>query len=1259
MVLLHPFGAPSYAADAASPQAAAAGYALGGPPAAPFRLSTVDAERLGLPPAGYLSATDRAYAAYAAAGAEALAAGVVVASAANPPDENPGASRVTTGAGDGNAVALPLPPPPIVPVARAPSIVASEASAGAATHELLIGGGSASSPLPPLSPTRGRLALGHGQHKHPAGHGFGYGHGTQAGRRYELQAAPFGAAGDYADAAPAAAAASASAGSAQHGLPHAHHAPLLPHQLQAPVLRSPSAKAGCGRPDLYFENVVRRSLTVDRQVSASPTGASARRQRGTGRGAGTGRKSGRGGDRTGRGRDEGSMGSRSGDENEDASPTGIAAGPAGSRHAAAGFTHNPVAAAPTPQQRRVGLQGHGHDHDTASAERHSSRSGGSGTPHHRVRTGAAAREGSGAEDGSVMKGGDGASSVASSTFSTSGRRMMARLQRALADGRNSTLAPLWRLRLAAILVSAVAFCVAIAVAVADVSLMGSYKHLLVHAAGASRMLVSIDSMASRVRAVQIVNDGLVNSTALENLQNWYWLQTMVQEYEAQRSELLTYAYSIGESGLFDGKEVAMTQYSADLVSGELLRNVVPVSLTEALLELQKAAYAIANAAPGAVHWFSAEVMTLFATLERGDATRDGLNGTITQFARLETQQTAALGVISVGSYVSIMALLLLLGVGVVLPILCWVDRAKNEVLLHFTHLPRAVLLSLRATAEADARRVLLADDEEESGSEGEESDSEGGGGGGGGSRRGDRARFGSAGAGEAAAWAEQSPTPGGRTPGGAGSSGGGGGGGDGSKAGAGLGGSSSVNFALPSSHEDLRQLALTPSSASAHPSSGLPPIRVGFGSRRGSSQVVPAGAGTPSAGASAAAGRSGARAARAKSRADAQAKAAAGAGAAATTCGGVARLAATFLLPLLLSALFFSILFAVRQVTLDRASRLASTVFAVNSRTVHLWDMPCQVRVATLVPGSGSDDMVAVRLSGARQTLADLRYMQRLINMGGVPVDPLMAPAARQGGVDTTLLTSDADLATVRQMLGGDLCHSALQYDLSTYSPALGSAYLDQIIAAGGAATPVTAAAASLDCLSVRSGLLAKGADGALVDAIALAEGILARREAAVVGLSGIGNMTINVTTALGATVLSQVPYSFSDELTSPAYTQFKALVSQYIAAAYGQVGRVFEGASTRAVDGFLLFEECFVSVFIALFGVLIVGWYLPSVTAQNQHILKQRTMLLYLPHAAIKGSPALSRLVRDILQAAGSTVSGKGGSAAGASSSRSRRSSA
>jgi hypothetical protein len=1059
-----------------------------------------------------------------------------------------------------------------------------------------------------------------------------------------VHVAPF-AAGD-ADAAAAAIAAD----SAQH---------VLPHQHAAPVLRSPSAKAGCGRPDLYFENVVRRSPTVDRQVSASPSGASARKQRGTGRGAGFGRKpgSGRAGNGTGRGRGASSMGSHSGDEheNEDATPTGVAAGRTG-RPGAAGYTHNPVAALPTPQQRRVAVQGD--DHDTASAERHSSHSGGSRTPHHRGRTGAVARENSGAEDGSVVKGGDGAGSVASSTFSTSGRRMMARLQRALADGRSSTLAPLWRLRLAAILVSAVAFCVAIAVAVADVSLMGSYKQLLVHAAGASRMLVSIDSMASRVRAVQIVNDGLVNSTALEDLQNWYWLQTMVQEYEAQRSQLLTYAYSIGQSGLFDGKEVAMTQYSADLVSGALLREVAPVSLTEALLELQKAAYATANAAPGTVRWFTADVMTLFATLERGDATRDGLNGTITQFARLEAQQTAALGVISVGSYVSIMALLLLLGAGVVLPILCWVDRAKNEVLLHFTHLPRAVLLNLRATAEADARRVLLADDEEESGSEGEESDTEGGGEGGGGSRRGDRARFGSAEAGEAAAWAsaEQSPTPGGRTPVDAGSSGAARG--EGSKTGAGPGGSSSVNFALPSGQGDVRQLALTPSSASAQFPSGLPPIRVGFGTRRGSSRVAPTGAGTPSAG-SAAAGRSGARAARAKARSDAQAKAAAGAGAAATTCGGVARLAATFLLPLLVSALSFSILFAVRQVTLDRASRLASTVFAVNSRTVHLWDMPCQVNVATLVPGAASDDMVSVRLAGARQTLADLRYMQRLVNMGGVPVDPLMAPAARQGGVDTTLLTSDADLATVRQMLAGDLCHSSLQYDLSTYSPALGSAYLDAIIAAGGVATPVTAAAASLDCLSVRSGLLAKGADGALVDAIALAEGLLARREAAVVDLSGVGNMTVNVTTALGATVLSQVPYSFAAELSSPAYTQFKVLVSQYIAAAYGQVGRVFEGASTRAVDGFLLFEECFVGIFIALFGVLIVGWYLPSVTAQNQHILKQRTMLLYLPSAAIKGSPALSRLVRDILQASGSTVSGKGGSAAGASSSRSRRSSA
>jgi hypothetical protein len=153
--------------------------------------------------------------------------------------------------------------------------------------------------------------------------------------------------------------------------------------------------------------------------------------------------------------------------------------------------------------------------------------------------------------------------------------------------------------------------------------------------------------------------------------------------------------------------------------------------------------------------------------------------------------------------------------------------------------------------------------------------------------------------------------------------------------------------------------------------------------------------------------------------------------------------------------------------------------------------------------------------------------------------------------------------------------------------------------------------------------------------------------------------MRVNVTGFDGSVVASyNVPYSWTAELNSPAYTQFRPLITQYLIGAYTVVSGVFERASTSNVDTFLLFEECFVGIFIPAFALMILAWYLPRVAAQNQHILKQRTMLMYLPPGAIRASPQLARLVQEIIAASGPIGAGRSSGGPGGSSSRSRRSS-
>jgi PAS domain S-box-containing protein len=843
---------------------------------------------------------------------------------------------------------------------------------------------------------------------------------------------------------------------------------------------------------------------------------------------------------------------------------------------------------------------------------------------------------------------DGGGSVASSTLSISGTRLKARLQRALAEGRLRMLAPLWRLRLAAIAVSLIAFAVAVTVAVVDASLFSDYKDLLVHAALASRLLMSIDSVSARVRRVQLVNDGFVNVTAAERVQDAWWLAHSVEQFDALRSDIISYAYSIGRGDDFDGSFVPMTKYFADPLSGVLTRGISTVSLTEALLELQKAAYSIAAAPPASVHADSSDVLTVFAVCERGDGTREGLNATITQYARFQQAQTVKLGAVSVASYASAMALLLLLAVAVILPILCWVDRAKNEVLLLFTRLPKPVLLNLRATAEADARRLAQADDDAESGSDSESEDGMqalalmtqteadvGSAVGGRGSRatRDGNSRASQEEGEDGAAVTVTEATAAGRP----GKRGGGGG---------------AVGFSIPSD-----QVAAAGAGAGA----SVAKRQTTLAAFTGRNRVAPsdAAAGVESV----ASGKQRSRGGNSSKR---RAAAATHAGnmASATTCAGVSRLSVVFLLPLLLSALFFSVLFTVRQVTLSRAAALSATVFAVNSRNVHVWDIPTQTRIAMLMPstyyGYSLEDYARSLSAGARQTLADVQYKQRLVNCGGVPADPLLAPAARQGGVDTSLLTSDADQQLVSTLLAGSVCDSPeMQLDLSSYSTSVLAAYINETAANGYVPTAATRAAWRAECAAMRGGLLLKGADGALVDAISLAEGLLFRRDAATVNEGGTGTMRVNVTGFDGSVVSSyNVPYSWKAELNSQAYTQFRPLVHQYLIGAYTIVSGVFERASTSNVDTFLLFEECFVGIFIPAFALMILAWYLPRVAAQNQHILKQRTMLMYLPPGAIKASPQLARLVQEIIAASGPIGASRSSGGPGGSSSRSRRSS-
>jgi len=200
------------------------------------------------------------------------------------------------------------------------------------------------------------------------------------------------------------------------------------------------------------------------------------------------------------------------------------------------------------------------------------------------------------------------------------------------------------------------------------------------------------------------------------------LLTQTERFEALRSKLYSRASDAGLAYLYDGVQVNTTQFSVSPSSTALVASYHVVSLSEAMLEYVAHSRGIGALDPANVSDAMPSVSYVLAATLRGSSIHNALNESSLQWLDVSLESRATVTTTLLGIYVSLAALLLLVAVAVLLPVLVWVDSAKDQSLRALASLPTTVIAKLRQQATRNMKHLAHEDEDEETDSQASDSD---------------------------------------------------------------------------------------------------------------------------------------------------------------------------------------------------------------------------------------------------------------------------------------------------------------------------------------------------------------------------------------------------------------------------------------------------------------------------------------------------------------------------------------------------------
>ena len=309
-------------------------------------------------------------------------------------------------------------------------------------------------------------------------------------------------------------------------------------------------------------------------------------------------------------------------------------------------------------------------------------------------------------------------------------------------------------------------------------------------------------------------------------------------------------------------------------------------------------------------------------------------------------------------------------------------------------------------------------------------------------------------------------------------------------------------------------------------------------------------------------------------------------------------LAVKFILPLLSVFTFFTVTYFVTSASLDHVRITQQFDMAAHARMVDAAETPMLTRGAVAAIGGSATVQPLIDVAAKRVT--SLEYHHRLFSYMGAAAEPELELVAELAAKQMNYL-DDADARTLQTLKFGDVCGVLAEmgddpnFDLTA-------------------------------CREFRGGVLMKGYQGAILNYLALARSILARRQVA------------NVTAANGVGVLLvagvEVPYSLVDEMNGEDLNDALDFVKFYLVPAFDITANFFAAKSLATVDTMRTFMVAFLVAFLLLFSAYQFGVFLPQVVRTNEEIQQERVVLLLLPARLLQAVPELTDLLTRMLEA-------------------------
>lgn len=320
----------------------------------------------------------------------------------------------------------------------------------------------------------------------------------------------------------------------------------------------------------------------------------------------------------------------------------------------------------------------------------------------------------GGDDGESSSRGSGSHA----SFSSSMRKLLARLRRQLGEDDSDLLPALRWLRAAGIAVMMLSFALAIATVAVSTARFRAYSADLATASQASDLMEANLRVGASVREMVLLNRGwtgygspaAIQSVDLPLLHGELVSQTA--RFASLLDALTTDAAAAGWGAMY-ATPVETLQFSINSVSGRLEATTHVVSLQEACREFVAEAKATAALPLTDVSDSLPPVRYVELSTQRTSPLHVALNATLLEWTSNSVASKDFVLTFLRAVYGAISAAVIILAVCVFGPILLYVDASKDAVVRSFVALPKRVLDRLRESSEAQLRRATLRDAEDD------------------------------------------------------------------------------------------------------------------------------------------------------------------------------------------------------------------------------------------------------------------------------------------------------------------------------------------------------------------------------------------------------------------------------------------------------------------------------------------------------------------------------------------------------------------